>query len=102
MKSFYAFYCLVTFFDGIEFPCLPISMYKCFTVPSKVRVARWLSPKYRTLAVLVYLAQNVEPFKHALSSITIIFIPDKDQKYLTIRLNTGHLATLKSSVMLDI
>jgi|SRR6218665_487430 len=41
------------------------------------RVARWLSSKYRTLA------QNIELLAHALSGITIIFIPDKEP-------NTGH------------
>src|SRR6218665_2754119 len=58
------------------------------------RVARWLSPKYRTLAVPV--AQNIELFTRALSNImpTIIFIPDKKPKYRTVQLNTGHLATL--------
>ena len=45
---------------------------------------------YGTLTVSV--AQNIA--KHALSSITIIFIPDKEPKYRTVRLNTGHMATL--------
>jgi len=51
-------------------------------------------------------AQNIELFKLALSGITIILIPDKDPKYRTVRLNTGHLATLnmkynKSPRLLD-
>jgi len=33
-------------------------------------------------------------FVHALSGITLIFIPDKEPKYRTVRLNIGHLATL--------
>jgi len=31
------------------------------------RVARWLSPKHRTLAVPMSLAQTIELFTHALS-----------------------------------
>src|SRR6218665_1129844 len=58
------------------------------------RVARWLSPKYRTLALPVSLAQIIELFKRVLSGITISIIPDKEPKYRTVRLNTGHLATL--------
>jgi len=45
-----------------------------------------------TMSMLV--AQNIELFTLALSGITIILIPDKGQKYRTVRLNTGHLATL--------
>jgi len=37
---------------------------------------------------------NIKLLAHALFSITIIFVLDKDQKYRTVRLNTGHLATL--------
>jgi len=62
-------------------------------VPVSSRVARWLSSKYRTLAVPVSVTQNIELFTHALSGITVIFIPDKEPKYRTVRLNTGHLAT---------
>jgi len=58
------------------------------------RVARWLFPKYRTLAVpclwhkiLSYLRKH---FPLALS----FFMPDKEPKYLTVRLNNGHMATL--------
>ena len=40
------------------------------------------------------VAQNIELFTLALSGITIILIPDKGLKYRTVRLNTGHLATL--------
>jgi len=58
------------------------------------RVARWLSQKYRTLTVSMLVAQNVELFTLALSGITIILIPDKSPKYRTVRINTGHLATL--------
>jgi len=47
------------------------------------RVARWLSPKYRTLSVSA--AQNIELFIHALSGITIIFIPDKEPKNWTVQ-----------------
>ena len=50
--------------------------------------------KYRTLAMLMSMAQNFELFTHALSGITIIFIPNKESKYRTVRLNTGHPATL--------
>src|SRR6218665_578411 len=39
-------------------------------------------------------SQNIELFTRALSSITIILIPDKGPKYRTVRLNTGHLAIL--------
>jgi len=42
----------------------------------------------------VSVEQNIEPLTHALSGITIISIPDKVRKYRTVRLNTGHLATL--------
>src|SRR6218665_2669659 len=45
----------------------------------------------------VPVAQNIELFTHALSGITIIFIPDKEPKYRKVRLNTGHLATLSVS-----
>jgi len=40
------------------------------------------------------VAQNIELLTHALSGITIILIPNKGPKYRTVRLNTGHLATL--------
>src|SRR6218665_2263157 len=59
------------------------------------RIAVGLSPKYRTLAIPVSVAQNIEQFTHALRGNTIIFIPES--KYRTVRLNTGHLATLNSS-----
>src|SRR6218665_2814489 len=58
------------------------------------RVARWLSQNNRTLTVSMLVAQNIELFTLALSGITIILTPDKGQKYRTVRLNTGHLATL--------
>jgi len=50
------------------------------------RVARWFSQKYRTLAVPVSVAQNIELL--TLSGITIIFIADKEPKYQTVRLNS--------------
>jgi len=59
-----------------------------------IRVARWLSTKYRTLSVPVSLAQTIEIFTHALSGITINIIQDKEPKYRTVLLNIGHLATL--------
>src|SRR6218665_1262078 len=37
---------------------------------------------------------------HALSGITIIFIPDKEPKYRTVQLNTGYLATSKTEFIL--
>src|SRR6218665_995915 len=88
------------------------SSYKVFTASeestfyksSTYRVARWLSSKCRTLAVavLVYVAQTVELFTHALSGgITVIFIPDKEPQYRTVRLNTGHLATLYTVLYLN-
>ena len=43
----------------------------------------------------------MELFAHALSSITIIFIPDKEPKYRTVWLNTEHLATLFLSHQLN-
>src|SRR6218665_3375726 len=55
---------------------------------------RWLSQKYRTLTMSMLVAQNIELFTLLLSGITIILIPDKGKKYRTVRLNTGHLATL--------
>jgi len=57
-------------------------------------VARGLSLKYQTLTVIMSVAQNTELFTHALSGITIMFIPGKEPKCRTVRLNTGHLATL--------
>ena len=42
-----------------------------------IRVARWLYPNYRTLAVPVSVAQNIGLLTHALLGITIIFTPDK-------------------------
>jgi len=42
----------------------------------------------------VSLAQTIELFTHVLSGITVNIIPDKEPKYQTVRLNTGHLATL--------
>ena len=44
-----------------------------------VRVARWLSPKFRTLAV----AQNTELLTYELSCFRIIFMPDSPVKYRT-------------------
>src|SRR6218665_1904548 len=70
--------------------------FHCFTFVgacTKPRVARWLSPKYRTLVVPAYLAQTIELFTHVLCGITINIIPDKEPKYRTVRLSTGHLAT---------
>ena len=61
----------------------------------------WISPKYRTLAVPVSLAQTIELFTHVFSGVTINIIPDKEQKYRTVRLNTGHLATLSWSKDLE-
>jgi len=58
------------------------------------RVARWLSPKYRTLAVPVSLAQTIGLFTNVLFGTTINIIPDKEPKYRRVFLNTGHLATL--------
>src|SRR6218665_2593167 len=42
------------------------------------------------------LAQNIElhVVTNALSSTTIMFVPDTESKYRIVRLNTGHLATL--------
>ena len=54
-------------------------------------VARLHPQKYRTLTVPMSIAQNIELLTSALSGITIIFIPDKEPKYWTLRLNTGHL-----------
>jgi len=48
----------------------------------------------QTLTVTVSVAQNIELFTHALSGITIAFIPDKEPN--TVWLNTGHLAILAS------
>jgi len=48
-------------------------------------------------SVSVSVARNIELLTHALFGITVIFIPDKDPKYRTVRLNTGHLATLTPS-----
>ena len=42
-------------------------------------------------------AQNIELFTHVLSGNNINFIPDKESKYRTVRLNTGHLATIISA-----
>jgi len=42
----------------------------------------------------VSVAYNIEILTHELSGITIIFIPDKEPKYWTTRLKSGHLATL--------
>ena|SRR6218665_838906 len=44
------------------------------------RVARWHFLKYRTLAVPVFAAPNIELFTRALSGVTVIFIPDKKVK----------------------
>jgi len=46
--------------------------------------------------VAMSVAQNIELFTHALSGITIIFIPDKESNYRTVRLSTGHLETLNA------
>ena len=65
------------------------------------RVAKWLSQKYRTLTVPMSVAQNIELLTHALLfGITIIFVPNKEPKYRTVRLNAGHLATLISKALL--
>jgi len=44
--------------------------------------------------VPVSVSQNIELFTHALRGITITSIPDRQPKYQTVQLNTGHLATL--------
>jgi len=49
------------------------------------------------LELPVLVTQNIELFTHALSGITIVLILDKEPKYQTVRLNTGHLATLRSN-----
>src|SRR6218665_825466 len=54
----------------------------------------------RTRAVSASVAQNIEPYTHALSCISIIFIPDKEPKYRTVQLNTGYLATSKTEFLL--
>jgi len=43
----------------------------------------------------MWVAQNIGLLTHALSDIIIInfLYPDKEQKYRTVRLNTGRLAT---------
>src|SRR6218665_2981156 len=63
---------------------------------SLARVARWLSPKFRTLAcqclwhkILGYLGPT-----NALSGIISNFIPRKELKYRTVRLNTGHVTAI--------
>src|SRR6218665_1654099 len=43
---------------------------QCGWVKVVPRVARWLSPKYRTLAVPMSVAQNIELLKHELSGIS--------------------------------
>jgi len=50
-----------------------MKVYLGFTTSEPGRVVKWLSPKYWT-------TQNIELFTHALSDITIIFIPDKEPK----------------------
>src|SRR6218665_2075346 len=75
------------------FPLIFSLNFHVFTSPY-CRVARWFSQKYRKLAVPVSMGQNIELFTHALSGITIIFILDKESKYRTVRLHTGHLATI--------
>jgi len=57
-----------------------------------LRVSRWLSQKYMTIPMLV--AQTIELLTHVLSGIAIIFLPDKEPKCWTVRLNTGHWVTL--------
>src|SRR6218665_1929207 len=57
-------------------------------------LCRWLSKKYRTLTMSMLVAQDIELFTLALFGITIILIPNKGPKHRTVRLNTGHLATL--------
>ena len=54
-----------------------------------------LPQKYRTLALPMFVAQNIELLTHALSGITSILISDKEPTYRTVQLNTGHLATLQ-------
>src|SRR6218665_252209 len=47
----------------------------CGWVKVVPRVARWLSPKYRTLAVPMSVAQNIELLlTHALSSISLVVV----------------------------
>jgi len=68
--------------DAEKISCTVFLIYMAsLTVLSGHRVARWVSPKYRTLAV----TQNIELFIHALSGITIVFIPDKEPKYRIVR-----------------
>ena len=49
----------------------------------------------------VSLAQTIELFTHVLSGIIITITLDKEQKYRTVRLNTGHLATLATQQVED-
>src|SRR6218665_149507 len=42
-----------------------------------VKVARWLSPKYRTLIVPMSVAQNIKLLTHALSGISLVVVGRK-------------------------
>src|SRR6218665_345783 len=92
----------------------PVQSLLCtiYTPPNQFsRVDGWLAkclvpglpPKSTpVLAGPVSVAQNIELSTHTLSGITISFyIPDKEPKYRSVRLNTGHLAAYTVHAILN-
>ena|SRR6218665_1172114 len=61
------------------------------------RVARWLSSKYRTLAVPVSVAENIELLAHCPLLLALLY--RTEPKYRTVRLNTEHQATAHREIV---
>src|SRR6218665_772581 len=61
---------------------------------SESLLSTWLSQKYWTWQCASVCGTKYCTIYTCISGITIIFIPDKVPKYRTVRLSTGHLATL--------
>src|SRR6218665_274863 len=55
-------------------PSLKNELLMCGWVKVVPRVARWLSPKYRTLIVPMSVAQNIKLLTHALSGISLVVV----------------------------
>src|SRR6218665_2300295 len=58
-------------------PSLKNELLMCGWVKVVPRVARWLSPKYRTLIVPMSVAQNIKLLTHALSGISLVVVGRK-------------------------
>src|SRR6218665_2629079 len=58
-------------------PSLKNELLMCGWVKVVPMVARWLSPKYRTLIVPMSVAQNIKLLTHAFSGISLVVVGRK-------------------------